>query len=222
MCGQMHNAFVAASGRIRGYKTHRIVTTQDMLDAPLRRLADPPLNLAAKRVAALGIGANAWTLAGFVLGLAAAASIASGRPLIGLAFLALNRLCDGLDGAVARQTKPTDLGGFLDIALDLIVFAGVPFAFALADPSRALAAIFLVFSFVASGSTVLAYGLVAARRGLPTETVGLVENSETTIAFALACIFPASFSIVAYVLGMLCFVTAGMRVASAVSALGDA
>ena len=47
----------------------------------------------------------------------------------------LNRLFDGLDGAVARATRRTDRGGFLDIVFDFAVYGAVPLAFALREPA---------------------------------------------------------------------------------------
>jgi len=199
-----------------------------MLDAPLRKLIDPVLARAAKPMAAAGLGANMVTLAGAVAALVALASIMEEHYLLGLALIVLNRILDGLDGAVARLTKATDLGAYLDIALDFIFYGGVPFAFALADPGRALAASFLIFSFIATGSTFLAFAVFAARRGIETDARGrkslyyqggLTEGTETFIAFAVACIWPDWFGIVAYVFGTLCFVTAGMRVGEAVQSL---
>lgn len=49
--------------------------------------------------------------------------------------IVLNRLLDGLDGALARRRGLTDAGGFLDIALDFLFYALVPFGFALAAPA---------------------------------------------------------------------------------------
>ena len=100
-----------------------------MLDASLRRVVDRPLALAAGRLVALGVHANGITVAGFGAGLMAAAAIATGHYWVGLGLVIANRLLDGLDGAVARLTRPTDLGAFLDIAFDFIFYASVPFAF---------------------------------------------------------------------------------------------
>ena len=144
-----------------------------MLDARLRRLIDPPLDRLSAPLVARGISANAVTVAGFALGLGAAAAIAGRAYLLGLALLLLNRLCDGLDGAVARRRGLTDLGGFLDIVLDFLIYAAVPFAFALADPAaNAPAAAFLIFSFMGTGSSFLAYAIMAAKRGVSTELRG--------------------------------------------------
>ena len=66
----------------------------------------------------------------------------------------LNRLADGLDGAIARNTQTTDLGGYLDIVCDFLVYSGVVFGFALARPeANALPTAFLILSFVGTGSS---------------------------------------------------------------------
>src|SRR6185437_11144672 len=41
----------------------------------------------------------------------------------------------------------------------------------------------------------------------------LVGKTEIFVALALACLFPGWFSVVAYGLGILCFVSAGLRLA---------
>ncbi|HRK18929.1 MAG TPA: CDP-alcohol phosphatidyltransferase family protein, partial [Hyphomicrobiaceae bacterium] len=118
-----------------------------------------------------GIGANAVSIGGAVLGLAGAVAIAAGAPLAGLVLFILGRISDGLDGAVARAsgTGPTDWGGFLDIVLDFLVYAAIPLAFAMLDPgSNGVAAALLLASFLANGSAFLAFATIAAKRGLST------------------------------------------------------
>ena len=120
-----------------------------------------------------GWTANQVTVFGFVVGLFAIPAIAFEAYLVGLALILLNRLADGLDGAVARRTVKTDRGGFLDITLDFIFYSSVPFAFALADPfENALAAAFLIFSFIGTGCSFLAYAIMAEKRGLSTDIRG--------------------------------------------------
>jgi CDP-alcohol phosphatidyltransferase. len=69
--------------------------------------------------------------------------------LAALVAIVLNRLLDGLDGALARLRGLTDAGGFLDIALDFLFYALVPFGFALAAPAdNAIAAAWLLFAFM--------------------------------------------------------------------------
>jgi phosphatidylglycerophosphate synthase len=196
-----------------------------VLDARLRRLIDPPLDRLAGPLAALGLSANAVTIVGFGVGLGAAAAIAGGAYLLGLGLLLLNRVLDGLDGAIARRLGASDLGGFLDIVLDFLFYAAVPFAFALADPAaNALAAAFLIFSFVGTGSSFLAYAIMAAKRGISTELRGrkslyylggLTEGTETIAALVLACLLPGHFPLIALVFGLLCWLTTATRIAVA-------
>src|SRR5262245_31355368 len=105
-----------------------------MLDRSVRTLIDPWLDAPARRIAAAGVTANGVSVVGFILGMAGCAAIACEHYLAGLALILANRLADGLDGAVARQSRATDVGGFLDFVLDVIFYGGVPFAFAVAQP----------------------------------------------------------------------------------------
>lgn len=62
--------------------------------------------------------------------------------MLGLGLILANRLSDGLDGAVARVRGPTDLGGYLDIVYDFLLYSGWAFTFVLADPAHAVPAPF--------------------------------------------------------------------------------
>ena len=189
-----------------------------MIDANIRRLIDPPLARAGQRLAAAGIGADALTIGGCLLGLAAALAIAAGQFYIALALLIANRVADGLDGAIARATRPTDRGAFLDIALDFLVYAAVPLGFAAWSPhANAFAAAFLLASFVANGSSFLAFSTLAEKRGIKTSRqgqksiyylAGIAEGFET-IAFMIAfCLFPTAFPILAIIFATLCWISA--------------
>jgi phosphatidylglycerophosphate synthase len=196
-----------------------------MLDTPLRRVIDRPLERLCGPLAAVGLTANALTLIGFAIGLGAIAAIALQAYVLGLGLLLVNRLFDGLDGALARRQGLSDLGGFLDVVLDFIVYSGVPFAFALADPAaNGLPAAFLIFSFVGTGTSFLAFAVMAAKRGLSSELRGkksiyylggLTEGTETIAAFVLACLLPGWFPAIAYVFGTLCWLTTTTRIAVA-------
>src|SRR5262245_23042370 len=118
-----------------------------MLDAAMRRFVDPPLDRLARVAAAQGVPANAITLVGLAIGLAVVPLLAVESYAGALVVIGLNRLADGLDGAVARRGTPSDLGGYLDIVGDFIFYAAVPFGFALARPENALPAAFLTLSF---------------------------------------------------------------------------
>jgi phosphatidylglycerophosphate synthase len=198
-----------------------------VLDARIRRIIDPTLDRIGAGLARWGLGANAVTVCGFLIGMGAWASLWAEAYLPALALILLNRLADGLDGAVARRTGLTDLGGYLDIVLDFIFYAGVPFFFAVGRPQDALPAAFLAFSFVGTGGSFLAFASVAARRGLVTRTHGrksiyylggLTEGAETIALFVLICLLPQYFAWLAWVFGALCWVTTASRIAAAVDA----
>lgn len=196
-----------------------------MLDPALRRLIDPPLNRLGRMLAESGLGADAVTMIGLAVGLLSAALISAGQFGLGLLLLLLSRLADGLDGAVARATRKTDFGGYLDIAADFLFYGAVPLAFAAADPERnALAAAFLLTSFYYNGTTFLGFAVLAERSGMTTEVQGektlyfsdgLLEGTETILFFVLLCLLPSAFPILATIFAILCVVTGTLRVVAA-------
>jgi phosphatidylglycerophosphate synthase len=193
-----------------------------MLDRFATSLLRPPVTAAAKVLARAGVGANSITLVGFAIGLFAALLIANSAYLAGAAALFISRICDALDGAVARQTHSTDAGGFLDIALDFLFYASIPLAFAVANPgANALAAATLLAAFVGTSSSFLAFATLAAKRGLtsldyPDKSFyflgGLTEATETLACFAAMCLWPQHFALLAYSFSALCAITIGTRI----------
>ncbi|TNF64961.1 MAG: CDP-alcohol phosphatidyltransferase family protein [Rhodobacteraceae bacterium] len=188
-----------------------------MIDAVLLPLQRRVLEGPARALARRGIHADRITLAGFGIGALALPALAAGHFGLALALIALNRLMDGLDGAVARLNGPTDRGAYLDIALDFVFYALVPLGFALADPDRnALPAAVLIAAFVGTGSSFLAFAAVASRRGLdapryPTKGIyylgGLTEGFETIAIFVAMCLFPAWFPALALAFALACAIT---------------
>ena len=192
-----------------------------MLDAAVRRLIDPPLNWAGARLAASGWTADGVTLAGLALGMLSAAFIAFGFTAMALVPLLLSRLADGLDGAVARATRTSDFGGYLDITVDFLFYGLVPMAFVwLAPEQNGMAGAFLLTSFYFNGASFLGYAVLAEKHGMTTAhqgvkslyfSNGLLEGTETIVLFVLFCLFPSYFPILAWSFGVLCFVTAALR-----------
>ena len=201
-----------------------------MLDRPAQALIAPALQAVGRWLVRQGVTADAITWAGFVLGLCAAACIALQQPLAGLALLLASRLMDGLDGTVARLTAPTDRGAFLDITLDFLFYASIPLAFALADPAaNALAAAVLLAAFIGTGSSFLAFAVLAERRGLkslayPTKGLfylgGLTEATETLVCFVAMCLWPAAFAPLALGFAALCALTVLARLRAGWLAFG--
>ncbi len=206
-------------------------TTAPVFDSRLRPLIDPPLDRIAAHVARGGLSANAVTYLGLVFGAIAAGAIVAGAFALALAAVALNRLADGVDGAVARRNGPTDLGGYYDIVFDFLFYGAVPLAFAVHDPAaNALPAAILLASFYANGAAFLAFAAVAARRGLSTRRqglksiyylAGLAEGAETIAAFMLMCLLPEAFPVIAGAFAALCFVSATARILSVRSVLNN-
>ena len=202
-----------------------------MFDAKLRRVVDPYVDFVAAQLARRGVSADALTWAGFGVGLLAVVAVAYEAFGAALVLFLLNRLADGLDGAVARRTKLSDRGGFLDIVLDFLVYAGMVFGFAVADPeANALAAAFLLFSFMGTGSSFLAFAIMAAKRGITTERRGrksfyylggLAEGAETMLFLVLACLRPDWFVPMAVGFAALCWVTTAARILSGVQLLRE-
>lgn len=200
-----------------------------MLDEPIRRLIDPALNRAGGMLARLGLSATTITLGGFGLGVAGCGLIAWEHYPAGLGLILANRVCDGLDGAVARRTKPTDAGGYLDSVLDTVFYAMVPLAFAFARPENALPATFLVFTFAGTGGSFLAHAALAAQRGSTAHVAqgksffyhrGLMEGAETIFFFCLFCLLPGQFPWLAWTFGGLCLVTTVLRLVMGLRAFG--
>jgi phosphatidylglycerophosphate synthase len=193
-----------------------------MLDRVANAALQPALRVGAHALMRLGLGADGLTLVGFGVGIAAAAAIATGYPLAGLALLLASRAFDGMDGIVARATQPTDRGAFLDITLDFLFYASIPLAFAVADPVRnALPAAVLLAAFIGTGSSFLAFAILAERRGLSSDQYpgkgffylgGLTEATETLICFGLMCVWPEHFAWWAYGFAGLCALTIATRV----------
>ena len=194
-----------------------------MLDRFAMALLRPAITRAAQTLVRTGIGANRITLLGFGIGIGAALAIALGAYLPGAALILLSRLCDALDGAVARQTQATDAGGFLDITLDFVFYASIPLAFAWANPAaNALPAATLLAAFMGTSSSFLAFAALAAKRGMvnadfPDKSIyflgGLTEATETLALFMAMCLWPQHFAILAYGFAVLCAITTTSRIA---------
>lgn len=192
-----------------------------MIDRFIRPLIDPPLNAMARALSSSGLKANQVTLAGLGVGLGSVVAVCLDAMGAALILLLLNRLADGLDGALARLKGPTEFGGYLDIVSDFALWALLPIGFALLDPANALAAAVLLASFIGTGTTFLAHAILAAKAG--EESIargkksffhlgGLTEGAETIAFFALVMVWPGLFIPAAFIFAAMAAITALMRV----------
>lgn len=188
-----------------------------MLDARLRKAVDPLLDRLGAGISAVGITANMLTLSGALLVPLIILALAQQSWTVALGLIALNRLCDGLDGAVARLRGPSLWGGYLDSLCDYLFYTGVPVGFALASSGNMFAALLLVASFTLTAVSFLAIAAIASGRGLGQQnkafayTPGLMEGGETIAFFVLMCLLPAQFPLLAGLFAALCLITVVQR-----------
>jgi phosphatidylglycerophosphate synthase len=175
------------------------------------------------------INANTISWVGFAIGLAVPLLIWKKLFMAAALGIIANRICDGLDGMVARLQGTSDAGAFLDIVLDFLFYGAVVLGFALADPqTNGAAAALLLFSFLGTGSSFLSFAILAERRQLinrsyPSKGIyylgGLTEGTETIVVFLLFCLFPGWFALLATGFAVLCLITTATRITFAVSTL---
>jgi len=173
-----------------------------MLDPHLRPLKNQMFGAMAHRLR--GLSPNAITAVSTVTGLAAAGLLLVARPAAALAVWLLSRVLDGLDGAVARATgRQTDLGGYLDLMGDFLVYAALPIALVLGrggERGELIVLAFLLGSFYVNGASWMILsallekrGQGAAARGEVTSVAmpaGVIGGTETLVLYSLAIALP--------------------------------
>jgi phosphatidylglycerophosphate synthase len=198
-----------------------LAKTLSMFDRYIYAAIAPLCEGVARPLAKRGLTADQITIAAFLIGISALPLLAFGHNGWALAAILINRLLDGLDGALARITETTDRGAFLDITLDFLVYGAVPLGFAFADPlTNALPASCLLFSFIGTGASFLAFSIIAQRRELKAPhfphkgivyVAGLAEGFETIVCFVMICLWPQYFAPIAYFFSALCLLTTATR-----------
>ena len=193
-----------------------------MLDRWSSQWVRKPLEWIAAPLGARGVQADHVTIAGFVTGILAVPALALGWYKVALALIVINRIGDGVDGALARRKGSSDAGGFLDIVLDFIFYSAVVVGFALANPAQnALPAALLIFAFMGTGSSFLAFAVLAEKRGLtspfyPNKALyylgGLTEGTETLLFYVIVCLFPTAFPRLALFFAVACAITTVTRI----------
>jgi phosphatidylglycerophosphate synthase len=175
-----------------------------MLDPLIRDTKDRALRPIARAIGT-SIHPTSITILSFLVGcVAASLLLLASYPAALLAWL-LCRILDGLDGTLARLTRrQTDLGGYLDIVLDFVVYAIVPIALVAGLPepreSEFLALALLLGSFFVNSASWMYLAAIAEKRGAGaaasreqtsvTMPTGLIEGTETVIFFSLFILLP--------------------------------
>lgn len=194
-----------------------------MLDRFITPYIKPILTPIVKQLDKRGVQPDQVTLVGFVIGLFAVPLLATQLWMGALSIIIVNRILDGLDGALARhQQQSSDAGGYLDICVDFLFYAAIPLGFALADPNQnALPAALLLTVFIGTGSSFLAFAIPAEKLNLARPQFanksfyflnGLTEGTETIAFFIAFCIWPNYFPELAYSFALLGAITIFTRI----------
>ncbi len=207
-----------------------------MLDRSLRVLKDRMMAPLA-RWAGDAVHPTVISVGAFVVGLGCCALLYRGSLVAALVLWVLNRVLDGLDGPVARQQgRESDLGGYIDIVLDLVIYALIPIsaAAAAASPTDALwvSLAFLLASFYVNVGSWMYLAAILEKRGKGasgrgeqttiTFPTGLVEGAETMLLFTLIILLPGQLTALFWVIAMLVGITAVQRLVWAARWLEDA
>lgn len=197
-----------------------------MLDTRARAIYAPTLDRVASRLVARGVGPGAVTTAGLVVGIGACLAAAFGAWGPALALWLVNRVLDGLDGAVARRGRPSDLGGMLDLLADFVVYGGFVVAVAVAIPGARLACTVLLAAYLLNNVALLSFASLIEKRGMTLGderslrfTAGLTEGTETILAYSLISLLPGRAATIAWVFAAMVLFTTAQRVRLAVATL---
>lgn len=194
-----------------------------MLDKFITPVIKPLLTPIVAVLHKLGITADQLTVAGFLVGMLALPLLAFELWHGALAAIILNRIFDGLDGAMARYAQQSSsAGGYLDITLDFLFYAAVPLGFILAHPAQnAIAGALLLAAFIGTGSSFLAFAISAEKFQLDKPQFkyksfyylnGLTEGTETIALFIALCIWPQHFVLFAGIFATACAITIFTRI----------
>jgi phosphatidylglycerophosphate synthase len=180
------------------------------------------------------IAPTALTVAAFGVGLSAAVAAWQQSFGVALALWIINRFLDGLDGTVARvHGKQSDFGGYLDIVLDTVIYAAIPFGLVLALPSTAawLSLAALLTSFYINGASWMYLAALLekrsqgaqAQRELTTITMpsGIIEGTETVLFYSLFLLAPNLIVPLFWTIALLVAATIGQRLLWARRNLGQ-
>ena len=202
-----------------------------MIDNSARKVINPLLEKAVTPLFRMGVPANAITAVGFGFGLASIASMSLRQNYLALGFWVANRIFDGIDGVLARKGAPTDLGGFLDIVFDFVIYGGLLVGIAIGYPILRLQAIILLGAYYVSGTALLALSSITERRAQRQQASseksskairfigGLAEGGETIIFYVVVMAIPRYAAIAIDIFIAMVAITAVQRIAIGVERL---
>jgi phosphatidylglycerophosphate synthase len=163
-----------------------------------------------------------FSVMGLLVGVGAAAALWQQAYALGFLLWFVNRVFDGLDGVVARLSNAqSDLGGYLDIVIDFVVYAAIPVGLALGRPSTAvfLSLIFLLCAYYVNAASWMYLAAILEKRHLShsqrlttiTMPVGLIGGVETILFYTAFIFFPSYLAWLFGLMGLLVVVTIAQR-----------
>ncbi len=157
---------------------------------------------------------NIITILAFIIGIVSAIMIAMNQLYIAFTLLWISGLFDVLDGSVARLTNTSSkFGAFLDLVFDRMVEASIILGFYFLQPQHAFFYLLFFISVLFNFSTFLVAANLYVNTGIKSMhyDVGLMERSESFIAFSLMLLFPIYQWIILFVFTILIFLTGIIR-----------
>lgn len=199
-----------------------------MLDQSLRTVKEQVLQPIADATRA-NIHPTTVTVFGAGVGIGAGLAAWQGMYVLGLGLWSLNRILDGLDGTLARRfNMQSDLGGYVDILLDHVVYAWIVVMMALSanTPAVWVAVGFLLMAYYVNGAGWMYLSSILEKRAQGAKTrgefttvtmpTGLIEGTETIIAYTLFFLLPGWIGVLFWVFAALVWLTIVQRLVWAV------
>ena len=191
---------------------NRLRSVKDMLLVPLARLL-------------FIIHPTIISVIGLIFGLIAAGMLVQQQYLWAFGFWLLNRLFDGLDGAVARVTyRQSDLGGYLDILFDFVIYGAIPVALVVGTPTEAgyVTLALLLGTFYVNAASWMYLSAILEKRAhgakqqdeLTSVTMpgGIVGGTETILFYSTFILWPGQVPFLFSLMTLLVAITIVQRV----------
>ncbi|MCB0197184.1 MAG: CDP-alcohol phosphatidyltransferase family protein [Anaerolineae bacterium] len=198
-----------------------------MLDHYLRGTKDTVLAFLARPFSL--IHPTVITFIALVFGIGAGLALMQQYYRLGFVLWVINRTLDGLDGTVARMNhQQSDLGGYIDIIFDFVVYALIPISLVVSRPSTEafLSLSFLLATFYINSASWMYLAAILEKRNqgtyqkkeLTTITMpsGLVGGAETVLFYCVFILWPQQLVVLFVLMGVLVLVTIGQRLIWAV------
>lgn len=181
-----------------------------MLDTRVRPKIQPFFTSVGKPLLSVGLSANTITLISFITGVASGACVVFNQLMLACVLLWLSGACDILDGTVARLSKPSKVGAFLDLLSDRVVECAVILGFTSTYPQYYLAYIIFLISVIVHFSIFLISGNLFQNTGKKCFFYldCLTERAEAFIGFSFMMFFPNHIFLILMIMNALIFISA--------------